>query len=117
SATVATGIVFTLYSESYWPELSELFTQLRKGDADTVFRYADAYNGRTAQGYDDNSMDIYTAVTCNEGNLASDGVDVFEGLDQIDAAAPILGRFAAYDDYARLKVVCSNWPAPVAELP
>lgn len=117
SATVATGIVFTLYSEGSWPALSELFTQLRRGDADTVFLYADAYNGRTPYGYDDNSMDIYTAVTCNEGNLATDGVDVFEGLERIDAAAPILGRYAAYDDYAVLKVVCSNWPVPVAQLP
>jgi pimeloyl-ACP methyl ester carboxylesterase len=117
SATVATGIIFTLYSESYWPELSNLFTQLRKGDADAVFVYADAYNGRSPSGYDDNSMDIYTAVTCNEGTLATDGVDVFDGLDKIDEAAPILGRYAAYDDYAVLKVVCSNWPVPTAQLP
>jgi len=117
SATVATGIIFTLYSESYWPELSNLFSQLRRGDADTVFSYADAYNGRDYTGYADNSMDIYTAVTCNEGTLATDGVDVFAGLEQIDAAAPILGRYAAYDDYAVLKVVCSNWPVPTAELP
>jgi hypothetical protein len=62
-------------------------------------------------------MDIYTAVTCNEGTLATDGVDVFDGLKKIDAAAPILGRYAAYDDYAVLKVVCSNWPVPTAQLP
>ena len=118
SATVATAIIFTLYSESYWPYLSELFTQLRKGDADTVFIYADAYNGRDGDGgYPDNSGDIYTAVTCDEGTLADDGVDVFAGLERIDAAAPILGRYAAYDDYAVLKAVCSNWPAPVAQLP
>lgn len=118
SATVATGIIFTLYSESYWPYLSELFAQLRKGDADTVFIYADAYNGREAGGgYSDNSGDIYTAVTCDEGTLATDGVDVFAGLERIDRAAPILGRYAAYDDYAVLKAVCSNWPAEVAELP
>lgn len=118
SATVATGIIFTLYSESYWPYLSDLFTDLRKGNADTAFTYADAYNGRQADGsYPDNSMDIYTAVTCNEGTLATDGVDVFAGLDRIDAAAPILGRYAAYDDYALLKVACSNWPVPTATLP
>ncbi|AYF97487.1 alpha/beta hydrolase [Protaetiibacter intestinalis] len=118
SATVATGIILTLYSESYWPELSNLFTSLRKGDADTVFVYADAYNGRDAGGgYSDNSMEIYTAVTCNEGDLATDGVSTLDGLAKIDAAAPILGRYAAYDDYAMLDVVCSNWPYPVAELP
>ncbi|QEO09307.1 alpha/beta hydrolase [Protaetiibacter larvae] len=118
SASVATGIIFTLYSESYWPELSHLFEQLRKGDADTVFRYADAYNSRSADGsYPDNSMDIYTAVTCDEGDLATDGVSTLDGLAKIDAAAPILGRYAAYDDYAVLDVVCSNWPVPVATLP
>lgn len=117
SATVATGIIFTLYSESYWPELSNLFVQLRKGDADTVFQYADAYNGRSPSGYEDNSMDIYTAVTCDEGDLATDGVPVMDGLARIDAAAPILGRYAAYDDYAVLKVVCSNWPVKRPDLP
>ena len=118
SATTATGIIFTLYSESYWPELSNLFAQLRQGDADTVFAYADAYNGREADGsYPDNSMDIYTSVICDEGDLATDGVSTLDGLAVIDAAAPILGRYAAYDDYAVLDVVCSNWPFPVAELP
>ena len=116
SATTATGIIFTLYSESYWPELSNLFAQLRQGDADAVFAYADAYNGREADGsYPDNSMDIYTSVICDEGDLATDGVSTLDGLAVIDAAAPILGRYAAYDDYAVLDVVCSNWPFPVAE--
>jgi len=118
SATVATGIIFTLYSEGNWPYLSQLFTTLRQGDADTAFLLADSYNGREFDGtYSDNGGDIYTAVTCDEGDLASDGVDVFAGLDRIDEAAPILGRYAAYDDYAVLKAVCSNWPAEVAELP
>lgn len=118
SATVATGIIFTLYSESYWEGLSSLFDQLRAGNADAVFAYADAYNGRDADGsYPDNSMDIYAAVICNEGDLATDGVSTLDGLAQIDAAAPILGRYAAYDDYAVLDTACAQWPYPRAELP
>ncbi|WP_167050455.1 alpha/beta hydrolase [Salinibacterium sp. ZJ77] len=118
SATVATAIIYTLYSESSWPELSTLFTQLRKMDADTVFLFADAYNDRDSLGgYSGNSMEIYTSVICNEGDLATDGVSTLDGIAQIDAAAPILGRYAAYDDYAVLDVVCSNWPFPVADLP
>lgn len=118
SATVATGIILTLYSENSWPELSTLFTQLRKNDADTVFVYADAYNDRGYDGrYSGNSMEIYTSVICNEGDLATDGVGTLDGIAQIDEAAPTLGRYAAYDDYAVLDVVCSNWPYPVAELP
>ena len=118
SATTATGIIYTLYSESSWGELSTLFTQLRKGDADTVFYYADAYNDRGFDGsYSGNSMEIYTSVICNEGDLAEDGVGTLDGLAEIDAAAPTLGRYASYDDYAVLDVVCSNWPYPRAELP
>ncbi|TXK19242.1 alpha/beta hydrolase [Homoserinibacter sp. GY 40078] len=118
SATVATGIIFTLYSESYWPELTNLFTQLRRGDADTVFAYADAYNGRDYDGgYSDNSSEIYTSVICDEGDLASDGVGTLDGIAMIDEAAPILGRYGAYDDYAMLDVACSNWPYPTADLP
>lgn len=118
SATVATGIIYTLYSEDSWPGLSTLFTQLRKGDADTVFVYADAYNDRDDRGgYSGNSMEVYTAVICNEGDLATDGVGTLEGLERIDAAAPTLGRYAAYDDYAVLDATCSQWPYPLAELP
>ena len=117
SATVGTGIAYTLYSEWSWPSLTAMFAALAVGDPDPTFDNADSYYGRYGGWYDGNGNEIYTAVTCNEGDLGTDGVTPLEGVEIIDDRAPILGRYFAYDDYAVLDVVCSNWPVPVAELP
>ena len=118
SATVGTGISYTLYSESSWPALTQMFQDLAKDDADSSFENADAYNGRNSDGtYSDNASDVYAAVTCAEGDLGTDGVTALQGLAKIDAAAPILGKYFAEDDYAVLDTACSNWPEKVAKLP
>lgn len=118
SATVGTGISYTLYSKSSWPDLTKMIRDLAKNDADPTFANADAYNGRDTDGsYSDNASDVYAAVTCAEGDLGTDGVTPLQGLAKIDAAAPILGKYFAEDDYAVLDTACSNWPEPVATLP
>jgi pimeloyl-ACP methyl ester carboxylesterase len=118
SATVGTGISYTLYSQSSWPALTQMFVDLAKNDADSTFSDADAYNGRSADGtYASNESDVYAAVTCAEGDLGTDGVTALQGLAKIDAAAPILGKYFAEDDYAVLDTACSNWPERVAKLP
>jgi pimeloyl-ACP methyl ester carboxylesterase len=118
SATLGTGISETLYSQQSWPDLTDMFASLRTGDADPTFAQADSYNGRTASGrYDGNGNEIYTAVTCDESDLGTDGVDVFGDLAKLDAAAPILGKYFAYDDTAVLEAACDNWPVKPAKLP
>jgi pimeloyl-ACP methyl ester carboxylesterase len=118
SATLGTGISYTLYSQSAWPSLTAMFHDLAKNDADSTFQNADGYNNRNADGtYRDNSTDVYAAVTCAESDIGTDGVTPLEGITKIDAAAPILGKYVAEDDYAVLDTACSNWPEPVAKLP
>jgi hypothetical protein len=117
SATVGTGISYTLYSKDSWPELTQMFKDLAKNDADSTLANADAYNDRGADGTYSNETDVYAAVTCAESDIGTDGVTPLQGLAKIDAAAPILGKYFAEDDYAVLDTACSNWPEPVAELP
>jgi pimeloyl-ACP methyl ester carboxylesterase len=118
SATVGTGIAYNLYSESAWPQLTAMLNDLYADDPESTFASADGYNGRNPDGtYADNSQDIYSAVTCVEGDLGIDGVTPLEGLEQIRDEAPTLGDYFAYDDYAILDVLCSNWPTPVADQP
>lgn len=118
SATVGTGIAYNLYSQSAWPDLTAMFVDLYAGDAESTFASADGYNGRNSDGsYADNSQDVYSAVTCVEGDLGIDGVAPLDSLTQIRDAAPILGDYFAYDDTIILDVLCSNWPTPVAEQP
>lgn len=117
-ATVGTGLIYNLYSESSWGTLVSMLSDLKSGDAQATFDAADGYNSRSSGGfYDGNGYDIYTAVTCNEGSLGTDGVTPLEGLAVIDQRAPYLGFATALDDYVALDVTCSNWPYPVAEMP
>jgi len=118
TATVGTGLIQNLYSQQLWPRLVRMLADLQDGDPTLAFESADDYNSRLPNGtYDGNGYDIYTAVTCNEGTLGTDGVSTLEGLAIIEERAPYLGFPTALDDYAALDVTCSNWPYPVADLP
>ncbi len=118
TATIGTGLIQNLYSQSLWSRLVQMLADLDAGEAELTFQSADDYNGRSpGPFYDGNGYDIYTAVTCNEGTLGTDGVTPLEGLAVIDQRAPFLGFATALDDYVALDVTCSNWPYPAAEMP
>jgi pimeloyl-ACP methyl ester carboxylesterase len=118
AATVGTAISEPLYSQSGWPELTRMLAGLVKGDADPAFRLADAYNDRSANGtYAGNGYEIYTAVTCDETTLGTDGVDTLGDLARIEKAAPVLGKYVAYSDTAALEATCDAWPYAPAKLP
>lgn len=117
-ATIGTGLINMLYAEWLWPSLVQMLADLDAGDPDSTFASADDYNSRGPGGsYTGNGYEIYTAVTCNEGTLGTDGVSPLEGLAVIEERAPYLGFATALDDYVALDVTCSNWPYPAAEMP
>ncbi|MEP6479308.1 MAG: alpha/beta hydrolase [Rhodoglobus sp.] len=118
SATVGTAIAENLYSESYWPDMTQMFVDLQQGDPSSAFVNADYYNSRNSDGsYSGNSVEVYEAVNCVDGDFASDPASTLDRIAEIDAAAPILGKYFAYDDFAVLDTVCSEWPAKPATLP
>lgn len=118
SATVGTGIADYLYSDSLWPDLTAMFNDLYDGNADAAFAAADDYNGRNGDGtYADNSQDVYSAVTCAEGDLGTDDVDTLGSIAALREKAPTIGDYFGYDDTFVLDALCSNWPYPVADLP
>lgn len=118
TATIGTGLIQNLYSDSLWPRLVQMLADLDAGEAELTFESADDYNGRyEGPYYDGNGYEIYTAVTCNEGTLGTDGVSPLEGLAVIEQRAPYLGFATALDDYVALDVTCSNWPYPAAVMP
>ena len=118
TATIGTGLIQNLYSQSLWSRLVQMLADLDAGDAELTFQSADDYNSRSPGGfYDGNGYDIYTAVTCNEGTLGTDGVTPLDGLAIIEQRAPYLGFATALDDYVALDVTCSNWPYPPAVMP
>jgi hypothetical protein len=118
SATVGTGIADYLYSDSLWPDLAIVFTDLMADRADSTFAAADDYNGRNPDGtYADNSNDVYSAVTCAEGDLGTDSVDTLGGIPVLQEKAPTIGDYFGYDDTFVLDALCSNWPYPTPDLP
>ena len=87
SATVGTGIALALYNEGNWSYISLMFQGLQQGDAEIAFLLADSYNGREGGRYADRSLDVYFAVTCAEGDIGTDDVDMTEGLSIMDQAS------------------------------
>lgn len=117
SATVGTGVALTLYNQGNWFFLTMVFEGLQHGDADAAFQAADSYNGREGGSYSDRSLDVYFAVTCAEGTIGTDDVDLLTGLGIMEEKAPYVGGILALDDYVLLEEACSQWPYPRPEFP
>lgn len=117
SATLGTAIAQALYSESSWPSLTAMLTNLAAGEADAAFQFADLYYGRSGGTYASNSFEVYTATLCLDGDYATVAGTTQEGIAQIAEAAPLLGSEFSYDDYAHLDVACSLWPYPPKQRP
>ena len=66
-------------------------------------------------GYDSNANDVYIAATCADGDFASDDESTLDRIAEIDEFAPILGKYATYDDFAVLDTACTHWPYPRGE--
>ena len=94
--------------------MTAMFNDLYDEQADSAFQAADDYNSRSADGsYADNGADVYAAVTCAEGDLGTDDVDMQGDIAALKAKAPTIGDYFGYDDTFVLEALCSNWPYPV----
>lgn len=118
SATLATGISENLYSQNFWPDMTSMFVALQQADPSEAFASADRYYSRNpGGGYSNNGYQVYVAVNCLDGDFDTDPHSTLDGVAEIDAAAPILGKYMAFDDYAVLDTACTHWPVPHADLP
>lgn len=107
--TLLTAIIYPLYSpESGWPLLSEMFVDVMSGSAAYAFSFADAYNGRNADGsYLDNSTEAFSAYNCRDYTYDDDPARMAAEAAELAAAAPTIGPFFGYGD-----IGCANWPYP-----
>ena len=108
-----TGMIMPLYSDSYWPYLSQAFTEAFGGDGTTFLELADAYNDRTADGkYISNLMEANIAIACLDSRSSTKYSDMIAQNKRLLAASPTLGRYWAFGALA-----CGSWPYPVARHP
>lgn len=114
AATLATAVVSQLYTTSSWGALTTLLTAYAAGDPGPAFAAADSANSRYGDGSYGDGLAVTYAVSCLDYGFDGSLVD---RLAQVDAAAPVVGRFLARDDIALLASACAQWPAPRADLP
>ncbi|TFC18217.1 alpha/beta hydrolase [Cryobacterium algoritolerans] len=104
--TLLTAIIYPLYQAEAWPNLSEMFTTVLRGDAAAAFQFADGYNGRGKDGsYRDNSTEAFMAINCVDYSYNDDPAAMRAQAAQIEAAAPVIGKYMAFGD-----IGCANWP-------
>jgi hypothetical protein len=108
-----TGLIMTLYSDSYWPALASAFSEAYSGSGDQFLFLADSYNDRGQDGrYQTNLIAANYAINCLD-NSANPSMLVIEAQNkELLEAAPVLGR---YWQFGGLR--CGSWPFPQSEKP
>ncbi len=87
--TLDTAIASGLYDESSWPFLSQMFSELEQGDAETGFLLADFYNGRNPDGtYADNSSEAFPVINCLDYPIETDPAVLEQFYEDLKEAAP-----------------------------
>lgn len=108
-----TGLIMPLYSESYWPYLSQGFAEGFAGDGTTLLALADSYNERAEDGsYGSNLMEANIAISCLDARSPSDAKSMAEQNRRVIEASPVLGRYWQYG-----ALTCEQWPFGVVEHP
>ena len=99
------GIDMALYSNSYWPVLSQAFTQAFKGDGTLLLRLADLYNDRNSDGtYNSNETEAFMSIGCLDGASSSKMSDMIAQNKRVLAASSVFGRYWQWGGLA-----CSYW--------
>jgi pimeloyl-ACP methyl ester carboxylesterase len=108
-----TGLIMTLYSDSYWPELSLAFSEAFSGSGDSFLLLADFYNDRGVDGtYQTNLIAANHAINCLDNSTSPSILTIDAQNAKLLEAAPVLGR---YWQFGALR--CGSWPFPEADKP
>ncbi|MFM6939602.1 MAG: alpha/beta hydrolase [Rhodoluna sp.] len=108
-----TGLIMPLYSQDYWPQLSQAFAEAFDGDGTTFMSLADTYNDRDSSGkYTTNLMEANIAISCLDSRQPSDSVSMAKQNSRMLAASPTLGRYWQFGG-----LTCKSWPYPVVSHP
>lgn len=108
-----TGIIMPLYSDSWWPALSQGFDEALNGDGSTLLALADTYNERNEDGtYASNLMEANVSVSCLDSRQPADDASMRAQNELVLATSSTLGRYWQFG-----ALTCAQWPYPVAKHP
>ena len=110
---VTQGVLFTavaqaMYSDYYWPQLSEALDAAQNGEGKGILQLYDDYYQRKDDGTYGNELEAFLAISCLDDPGASSVEDVDSHIEEFIAAAPRLGGNFAYG-YS-----CALWPVKQA---
>jgi len=112
-SSATTGLILAMYSDSYWPYLTEAFTGAFDGDGSMFLSLADVYNDRQGDGsYSGNTLEANIAINCLDSRASADPSEMAKQNQRLLAVSPILGRY-----WQNGALTCENWPFPVAKRP
>ena len=102
------GVAQSLYSEDFWPYLTQgLDDALDADDPDgsVLLALGDAMNGRNPDGSYTTLQTSLTAISCADSNRRYDERDVRDALGEFEDASEIFGPPMAWS-----LLTCSHWP-------
>ena len=110
---VTQGVLFTavaqaMYSDYYWPQLSEALSAAQGGDGKGILQLYDDYYQRKDDGTYGNELEAFLAISCLDDPGATSTEEVELHIEDFIAAAPRLGGNFAYG-YS-----CALWPVEQA---
>jgi pimeloyl-ACP methyl ester carboxylesterase len=111
---VTQGVLFTavaqaMYSDYYWPQLSEALHDAQLGDGKGILQLYDDYYQRNEDGTYGNELEAFLAISCLDDPGATSIKEVDSRIEEFIAAAPRLGGNFAYG-YS-----CALWPVKQAD--
>jgi pimeloyl-ACP methyl ester carboxylesterase len=111
---VTQGVMFTavaqaMYSDYYWPQLSDALADAQAGDGAGLLSLYDYYYQRKADGTYGNELEAFLAISCLDDPGVRTIAEVDANVEPFIAAAPRLGANFAYG-YS-----CALWPVGQAE--
>jgi pimeloyl-ACP methyl ester carboxylesterase len=110
---VTQGVLFTavaqaMYSDYYWPQLSEALSAAQNGEGKGILQLYDDYYQRKEDGTYGNELEAFLAISCLDDPGAKNTKEVDQHIEEFIAVAPRLGGNFAYG-YS-----CALWPVKQA---
>ncbi|WP_371662458.1 alpha/beta hydrolase [Streptomyces sp. NBC_00280] len=103
-STAANGIAQALYSQDFWPYLTEGLDRAYDGDGTVLMLLSDSMNGRNRNGEYSNITAANTAINCSDQKPRYTVADVEARLPEFRAASPLFGDFLAWS-----MLSCTDW--------
>jgi len=108
-SAAANGIAQALYSQEFWPYLTEGLEQAYDGDGTVLMLLSDSMNGRNRNGEYSNITAANISINCSDEKPRYTVADVEARLPEFRAASPLFGDFMAWS-----MLSCTDWAVPGA---